>query len=271
MSVNDERGNRIARLLNPGLIAVVRALRTDQVVPMAEALVAGGIIAIEITTTTPNHLDAIRQARERMGDRALVGVGTLLDVPGATAALAAGAEFVVSPVGATELIELAHAAGCPIMLGAYTATECLRVHAAGADFVKLFPADTLGPGYVKALRAPLPDLRIVPTGGVDLATASQWLEAGCVALGVGSSLLKPDILKSDDWESEIQPIVRSLARHKVNRVDWPKIFIGPVNATHIALSPDDNRRTFDKRNVMSPDDSAGAINRKRTVHSRVFS
>ena len=199
MSVETDRGARIGRLINPGLVAVVRANRTEQVLPLAEALVAGGIVALEITTTTPNHLEAIRAVRQQLGPRALVGVGTILDVPGAEAALAAGAEFVVSPVGATELIAPAHAAGCPVMLGAYTATECLRVQAAGADFVKLFPADTLGPAYVKALRAPLPDLRIVPTGGVDLQTASQWLDAGCVALGIGSSLLRPEILKADDW------------------------------------------------------------------------
>lgn len=199
MSVNELRGERIGRLLNPGLIAVVRALRSEQVPPLAEALVAGGITAIEITTTTPDHLTAIRLTRERLGSPAIVGVGTILDVAGANAALAAGAEFVVSPVGATELIAPVHAAGCPLMLGAYTATECQRVHAAGADFVKLFPADTLGPGYVKALRAPLPELRIVPTGGVDVASAPQWLQAGCVALGIGSSLLKPEILQTDDW------------------------------------------------------------------------
>lgn len=198
MSIDSDR---IARLLNPGLIAVVRARAQSQVPLLAEALVAGGITAIEITTTTPNHLAAIREARQLLGNRGLVGVGTILDPAGCQAAIDAGAEFVVSPIGCVDLVPVCHAAGRPVMLGAYTPTECQRVHDSGADFVKLFPADTLGPAYVKALRAPLPHLRIVPTGGVDLETASAFLKAGCVALGVGSSLLKPEILQSGDWPS----------------------------------------------------------------------
>ncbi len=203
----------LARLTNPGLIAVVRARSDTQVPALAEALVAGGVICIEITTTTPNHLAAIRETRRRLEGRGLVGVGTILDPAGCEAALQAGAEFVVSPISRLDLVPLCHAAGKPVMLGAYTPSECQRVHESGADFVKLFPADTLGPSYVRALRAPLPHLRIVPTGGVDLQTAPEFLRAGCVALGVGSSLLKADWLLTENW-----PAITALAKQFVETI-----------------------------------------------------
>ena len=189
----------ISLLTNPGIIAIVRAQQAAQVAPLFEALIAGGVKAIEITMTTPNALAAIREARDKIGQRALIGVGTVLDADTCRAAIAAGAEFVVTPICRTELVAVAHAAGCPIMLGAYTPTEAQLAHEAGADFIKIFPADTLGPGYVKALRAPLPHLRIVPTGGVDVQNVAEFLKAGCAALGVGSALVSAKILQAADW------------------------------------------------------------------------
>jgi 2-dehydro-3-deoxyphosphogluconate aldolase/(4S)-4-hydroxy-2-oxoglutarate aldolase len=189
----------ISLLTDPGIIAVVRAQQPAQVLPLFEALIAGGVRAIEITMTTPNALAAIREAREKIGERALIGVGTVLEADTCRAAIAAGAEFVVTPICRTELVAIAHAAGCPIMLGAYTPTEAQLAHEVGADFIKLFPADSLGPGYIKALRAPLPHLRIVPTGGVDVQNVAEFLKAGCVALGVGSSLVSAKILQEADW------------------------------------------------------------------------
>jgi 2-dehydro-3-deoxyphosphogluconate aldolase/(4S)-4-hydroxy-2-oxoglutarate aldolase len=189
----------ISLLTNPGIIAVVRAQQASQVLPLSEALIAGGVRVIEITMTTPNALEAIREAREKLGERALIGVGTVLDGDTCRAAIAAGAEFVVTPICRTELVAIAHAAGCPIMLGAYTPTEAQLAHEAGADFIKIFPADSLGAGYIKALRAPLPHLRIVPTGGVDVQNVGEFLKAGCAALGVGSSLVSTKILQEADW------------------------------------------------------------------------
>lgn len=190
---------RCRRLTDPGIIAVVRARRADQVPPLAEALVAGGVTAIEVTLTTPDAFAAIAATAKRLGGRALVGVGTVLNEAQCRAALAAGAEFVVSPIARRELVPLAHAADTPVMLGAYTPTEAQLVHEAGADFVKLFPADTLGPAFIKALRAPLPHLKIVPTGGVDRRTLADFIRAGCAAVGVGSSLITADILAREDW------------------------------------------------------------------------
>jgi len=189
----------ISLLTNPGIIAVVRAHKAEQVIPVSEALIVGGVIAIEITMTTPNAIEAIREARKKVGERALIGVGTVLDAKVCRNAIEAGAEFVVTPICRTEFVTIARAAGRPIMLGAYTPTEAQMAHEAGADFIKIFPADTLGPGYVKALRAPLPHLKIVPTGGVDVHNVADFLKAGCVALGVGGSLVSAKILQEGDW------------------------------------------------------------------------
>jgi 2-dehydro-3-deoxyphosphogluconate aldolase/(4S)-4-hydroxy-2-oxoglutarate aldolase len=186
-------------LTDPGIIAVVRAQRADQVNRLSEALLAGGVSSIEITMTTPDAIGAIRTAKQTFGDRALIGVGTVLDAATCDAAIAAGAEFVVTPICRTELIAIARAADRPIMIGAYTPTEAQLAHEAGADFVKIFPADTLGPGYMKSIRAPLPHLRLVPTGGVDVHNVGDFFKAGCVALGVGSSLVSAKILQAADW------------------------------------------------------------------------
>src|SRR6516164_8753367 len=188
-----------AALTDPGIIAVLRARSAEQVIPLSEALLAGGVIAIEITMTTPNAIAAIRTAKSHFGERALIGVGTVLDKDTCKAAIEAGAEFVVTPVCRTEFVEIAHAAQRPVMLGAYTPTEAQTAYEAGADFVKIFPADTLGPGYIKALRAPLPHLRIVPTGGVDADNVAEWFKAGCAAVGAGSSLVSAKILQEAAW------------------------------------------------------------------------
>ena len=185
---------------------------------MFEALIAGGIIATEITMTTPNALSAIREAREKVGDRSMVGVGTVIDAASCRAAIEARAEFIVTPICRPELVAIAHAAQRPIMLGAYTPTEAQLAHEAGADFVKIFPADTLGPGFVKALLAPLPHLRIVPTGGVDVNNISDFFQAGCAAVGVGSALVSARILQDAGW-----PELTRRAREFVNAAQIARV------------------------------------------------
>lgn len=189
----------ISLLTDPGIIAVVRAQRADQVPWLTEALVAGGVMAVEITMTTPDALAAIREAVSQFGQGALIGVGSVLNTATAQAALDAGAEFVVSPITRPELVPVAHAARKPVMLGAYSPTEAQTVYESGADFIKIFPADGLGPAYLKAIRAPMPHLRLVPTGGVDLRNVADFLRAGCAALGVGSSLVSNKILSEGNW------------------------------------------------------------------------
>src|ERR1051325_2438684 len=193
------RAEIVSMLLSPGLIAVVRTNESGQVLPICEALLAGGIIALEITLTVPNALQAIREAKQRFGSAAVVGAGTVLTADACREVIQAGAEFVVSPITRPQIAEVAHLADRPAMLGAYTPTEAQTANEAGADFIKIFPADKLGPAYIRALRAPLPHLRIVPTGGVDLQTAPEFWNAGCAALGVGSALLLPEILRPSNW------------------------------------------------------------------------
>jgi 2-dehydro-3-deoxyphosphogluconate aldolase/(4S)-4-hydroxy-2-oxoglutarate aldolase len=197
----------ISLLTEPGIIAVVRAQKREQIVPLTEALIQGGVIAVEITMTTPNAIEAISEATQRFGPRALIGVGTVLDAKTCRAAIQAGAEFVVSPITKAEIVEAAHAVDRPVMLGAYTPTEAQTAYELGSDFIKLFPADGLGPSYIKALRAPLPHLKIVPTGGVDLQTAADFIKAGCVALGAGSSLVPSKLLQEKNW-TEITRLAR---------------------------------------------------------------
>ncbi|MBT5707454.1 bifunctional 4-hydroxy-2-oxoglutarate aldolase/2-dehydro-3-deoxy-phosphogluconate aldolase [bacterium] len=203
----------IQQLTEPGIIAVVRARSQAQVIPLAEALVAGGVIAVEITMTTPNAIGAIREASDALGDRALVGVGTILDSETAQEAIDAGAQFVVTPILKPEIVPVAHQAGKPIMLGSYSPTEAQQAFATGCDFVKLFPADGLGATYIKAIRAPLPHLRVVPTGGVNLETMESFLNAGCAALGVGSSMITKEILENDNWH-----LLTENARAYVNKL-----------------------------------------------------
>ena len=189
----------IARLTNPGVIAVVRAQKQEQVGPLSEALLAGGVVAIEITMTTPDAIAAIREARAAFGERAVIGVGTVLDVLTCRHALEAGAEFVVSPILRPELVAPCQQADKPVMLGAFTPTEAQLAHEAGADFIKLFPSDSLGSAFIKAIRAPLPHLKIIPTGISDPKQVPELIKAGCVAVGVGSLLAGADILREANW------------------------------------------------------------------------
>ena len=199
MMLMRKKSEIISLLTDPGVIAVVRAQKVEQVLPLSEALIEGGVIAIEITMTTPNAIGAIREAARKIGPRGVIGVGTVLDAQSCRAAIEAGAEFVVSPILRPELVEPCRKADKPIMLGAYTPTEAQLAHEAGADFIKIFPSDGLGPGYIKALRAPLPHLRIIPTGIARETDVTEFIKAGCAAVGLGSLLVSQTILRESDW------------------------------------------------------------------------
>ena len=189
----------VSQLTDPGIIAIIRANHAVPFIPLTEALLSGGVNAVEITMSTPGAIDAIREASAKLGKRALIGVGTVLDAVTCRAAIEAGAQFVVSPICRAEIAEAANKLQKPVMLGAYTPTEAQMAHEVGSDFIKIFPADTLGPNYVIALLAPLPHLKIVPTGGVNAKTVSDFFKAGCQAVGVGSALVSKDIIEKRDW------------------------------------------------------------------------
>jgi len=213
-----DKSEVIAALTDPGIIAVVRAQSRGQVLPLSEALLAGGVRTIEITTSTPEAIEAIREATKALGERAFIGVGTVLDVETCHAACEAGAEFIVSPVTKPELVAAAHEHDRPVMLGAYTPTEAQAAHEAGSDFVKLFPADGLGPRFIKNLLAPLPHLRLVPTGGITVENAAEFLNAGCAALGIGSALVSEAILANADWPELTRRAEQFVAAAKAARL-----------------------------------------------------
>ncbi len=190
----------INRILDPGIVAILRADSSDQLISVCDALVKGGITGIEVTMTTPGAIDVISAVTKQFGARILMGVGTVLDTETCRAAILAGAQFVVTPVLLPDVIRMCNRYAKPIACGAYTPTEAFTAHEQGADFVKIFPADQLGTTYIKNILAPLPMLRVIPTGGVTVDTAASFIQAGCAALAAGSSLVSKEALKNQDWE-----------------------------------------------------------------------
>ncbi len=197
--MSNARSDIVARLRAAGVVAVLRADSADELADITDALLSGGVTAIEVTTTTPDAVNGIAQLRELFGERALLGVGTVLDPKTAHDAIAAGAQFVVSPTCDAQVVKAAHVANRVSIPGAYTPTEILAAHRGGADVVKVFPSTALGPGYLKDLLAPLPFLRLMPTGGVDAQNAGAWVNAGAVCVGAGSALVPKDAVRARDW------------------------------------------------------------------------
>jgi 2-dehydro-3-deoxyphosphogluconate aldolase/(4S)-4-hydroxy-2-oxoglutarate aldolase len=193
------RDTILKRVLDGGIVAVVRAESGESLVKVVRALAEGGVTAAEITFTVPDAIDVIRQVRKEIGDAVVLGAGTVLDTETARVALLAGAEYIVSPTVNVEVIRLCRRYDKAIMPGAFTPTEVLTAWEAGADVVKIFPADLGGPAYLKALRGPLPQVRVMPTGGVDLNTAESFLKAGACCLGVGGSLVEPKAVAAGDF------------------------------------------------------------------------
>ena len=173
-----------------GIIPVVRAQSADEAMQAIDAIRAGGISILEITMTVPGAVGVIEEVTKRYGDEALVGAGTVLDAETARACILAGARFVVSPALNFETIDVCRHNDIAVMPGALTPTEVVQAWSAGADFVKVFPAGAVGgASYIKSLKAPLPQIELVPTGGVSLKTAADFIKAGASALGVGADLV----------------------------------------------------------------------------------
>ncbi|HEV8395754.1 MAG TPA: bifunctional 4-hydroxy-2-oxoglutarate aldolase/2-dehydro-3-deoxy-phosphogluconate aldolase [Vicinamibacterales bacterium] len=172
-----------------GVIAVIRLEHGSELRAVADALLEGGIRALEVTMTVPGAVSLIETLAAALPSSAIVGAGTVLDAATARQVIDAGARFVVSPVFRPLLIAACHEGGVPAMPGCFTPTEILDAWDAGADLVKVFPATSLGPGFIKDIRGPLPQLRLIPTGGVTRDNAGDWIRAGAVAIGVGSALV----------------------------------------------------------------------------------
>ena len=180
----------LKKIREVGLVPVLRADSEEEALAIAYALEAGGVTILEVTMTVPGAIDAIRRLASEAGDRILVGAGTVLDPETARACMLAGAEFIVSPALNVKTIEICRRYDVAVFPGALTPTEVITAWQAGADAVKVFPCSALGGAkYLKALKAPLPQVEVIPTGGVSLATAAEFLEAGAIALGVGGDLV----------------------------------------------------------------------------------
>jgi len=179
----------VSRILESGVIAVVRLAESTQLAQVADAIRAGGVDIIEFTMTTPGALKIIEETADRFGDKVLLGAGTVLDAETARSAILAGAQFVVSPTTDFPSIELCHRYGKVVIPGTFTPTEILRAWQAGADFIKVFPAGVLGPRYMRDVLAPLPQVKLVPTGGVGRANAADFIRNGAAAVAVGSDLV----------------------------------------------------------------------------------
>src|SRR5579885_539621 len=197
----------LRQVLDCGIVAVVRSPDSRQLVEVVRALADGGVTVVEITMTVPDALGVVREVRRELGDRVLLGAGTILDPETARAALLAGAEYLVAPTLNLDVIRLCQRYSKLVMPGAFTPTEILTAWEAGADIVKVFPAEVVGPAFFKALRGPLPQVRLMPTGGVDLNTAADFLRAGACCLGLGSQLVEPRAVLARDFDR-----IRDLAR-----------------------------------------------------------
>jgi len=196
-----KRHDQIQRIRQTFIFAVIRADSSEQLIDVAQALKDGGCDVVEVTMTTPNAYAVIEKTRAKLGDKVLVGVGSVLDAETARGAILSGAEFIVSPVTNYDMIEMAHRYDRVAVPGAYTPTEILNAYVGGADFVKVFPAEIGGPEYIKAIKAPLPQVPLVPTGGVNLDTIQNFMKAGADAVGIGSALVTKEALKKGDMDA----------------------------------------------------------------------
>ncbi len=183
-----------------GAVAIVRLDDLSAAVPLTEALVRGGVRAVEFTFTNPLAGRVIEEVRQALGDKAIIGAGSVLDPETARTAILAGAQFVVTPTLKTETITLCNRYGVPTIIGAFTPTEILTAWEAGANVVKVFPATVGGPSYLKDVRGPLPQVKLTPTGGVSFENAADFIRAGAVAVAMGSNLVDAKTVKAKQWD-----------------------------------------------------------------------
>lgn len=215
-----EVANRIAEI---GIVPVVRAASAKQGMQAAEAVCAGGIPIVEMTMTVPGAIDLIAQLSKGMGSDVLIGAGTVLDAGTAQRCIDAGAQFLVSPGFDLETVKLANRLGKLIMAGGLTPTEVITAWKAGSDLVKIFPCGTVGGAkYIKALKAPLPHIPMIPTGGVNLNTAAEFIQAGSAALGIGGELVSASALQSGNTSEIVEAARKFVAIVRETRQQMQK-------------------------------------------------
>lgn len=190
----------IERLMNPGLVPVIRLDSGEKLNALLNAFLRGGITAAELTMTIPGAVDLLQKAKTVFGDSLLLGMGTVVDKQMAEDAIAAGADFLISPFPVPEVIQTANAGNVTMIAGAFTPYEVFQAHSMGADFVKVFPLNVCGINYLKDLKGPLPKVKFFPTGGITLEQIGKVLSlaSGC---GVGGALVRQDLIKAENWDA----------------------------------------------------------------------
>lgn len=196
-----DRTELLNGILESGVVAIVRLSGSESLLRVAEAIASGGVRHIEFTMTTPGALQTLESVSARLGGAVVMGAGTVLDAETARAAILAGARFIVAPNLNPDVITVCHRYGAVCMPGALTPTEILQAWEWGADVVKVFPADSFGPAYIRAVRAPLPQVRLAPVGGVSVDNTADYIRAGASCVGVGSSLVNDRLIAQADWTS----------------------------------------------------------------------
>ncbi len=199
-NVTQSRAAVTAQIEALGIVAVIRLKDPGKLRAVVDAMADGGVRALEVTMTVPGAVDLIRALAPSLPDGFLLGAGTVTDAATAHAVIDAGARFVVGPVFRPDVIAPCHERDVPAMPGCFSPTEILAAHECGADIIKVFPATMLGPQYLKDVRAPLPHVKLMPTGGVTLDNAGDWIRAGAVAVGLGSALLDPKAIDSSRFD-----------------------------------------------------------------------
>jgi 2-dehydro-3-deoxyphosphogluconate aldolase/(4S)-4-hydroxy-2-oxoglutarate aldolase len=194
------RSEILSRIIESGVVAVIRMKDTNRLLKVIEAVRQGGVKSIEITMTVPSAVEIIRYLSSAVPPDVLVGAGTVVDEGTANQVIDAGAMFVVGPVLNLGVVSLCGKRDVPVMPGCYTPTEILTAWNAGADIIKVFPATSLGPKYFRDLRGPFPDIRLMPTGGVTIDNVGEWITAGACAVGVGSDLLDKKAIEEERYE-----------------------------------------------------------------------
>lgn len=207
----------VHEIQNTGVVAIIRARSSEQLIDVVAAMVDVGLTCVEVTMTTPGALDVVHHAAAKFGDRCTFGAGTILDAETARAAILAGAQFIVAPILDIETIRLCRRHNVACMPGTLTPTEMFRAYEAGADLIKVFPASALGAMFFRDLRGPLPQLKLVPTGGITPDNAADYIRAGAVALGLGSALVSPALIEKRDFHGIAQRAADILARVKAAR------------------------------------------------------
>ena len=202
-----------------GIVAIIRANSADELIEAAAAIHAGGVDVIEVTMTTPNALQVINDVSSTYGDKVLVGAGSVLDAETARAVMLSGADFVVSPVTKPDVIEICNRYGKVVIPGAFTPTEILMAWETGADYVKVFPSSGVGADYIKDVKAPLPQIPLVPTGGINTENAADFITAGATALGVGSALVNNQLIAAGEFATlteRAERLVKEVQRARSN-------------------------------------------------------